>query len=74
MSDDFLPGYDAWKTREPRQWPTRHYNYSCLDCRWRGRDAFEHHREAHHRIVLTHAPQWGVLQFTCCQKGRSNEL
>ena len=64
-----LPGYDAWKTTKPPEHPGgRVPACRCLDCSWTGKDAFAHHRKAHHRIVLRDAPQWGLLKFSCCQE------
>ena len=71
MSDDgFLRGYDDWKTTEPPEQPSTIHRYRCLDCPWRGTDAYLHHRVAHHRIVLRDAPHWGVIYFTCCPEVR----
>lgn len=60
--------HPEWHGTEPARERSYPEAYRCLDCPWFGKGvkAYEHHKQAHHRIVLVYREAWGPICFSCC--------
>jgi hypothetical protein len=44
-----------------------HPTFYCLDCSWKGKEAYKHHMKNHHSIMIKGVEHWGRLRFACCK-------